>query len=157
MGIGKAAVAPSIAQPPVLIPVKPPIRIEEGLVEVGWEGDLAAEYIGPEQPFSPSPESAAAATATSIQETVVEDHYAALQAWTEQSTNRQRTRTEAGARTDQFRSAAVEPAELRAPSIADEPDDSELQDAPTLAKIRTEGQHDFAPYSQLFTRLRQSN
>jgi len=155
--IEKPSAAPSVAQPPALIPAKPPIRIEDGLVEVGWEGDLAAEYIGPEEPFSPSPESAAATATTPIQETVVEDHYAALQAWTERSTNRQRTRIEAGPHPDQLTSAAVEPAELEEPSIPDEPDDSELQDAPTPAKIRAEGQHDFAPYSQLFTRLRQSS
>jgi len=155
--VEKPATAPSIAQPPALMPARPPIRLEEGLVEVGWEGDLAAEYTGPDEPFSPSPESAAAALPTPIQETVVEDHYATLQAWTERSTNRQRTLTEAFPRAGQFTSAAVEPAEQTASAIAEEPDDSELQDASTPARIRAEGQHDFAPYSQLFTRLRQSN
>ena len=31
------------SQAPSLIPTRPPIRIEEGLVEVGWEGDLETE------------------------------------------------------------------------------------------------------------------
>ncbi len=153
--IEKPARAQSIVHPPALFPAKPPIRMEEGLVEVGWDGDLAAEYTGTVEPFPACPEPAAAATA--IQETVVEDHYAALQAWTERTTNRQRTLTEAGPRADRLSSTAVEPAEARGASIALEPDDSELEDASTPAKIRVEGQHEFAPYSQLFTRLRQSS
>ncbi len=153
--IEKPMGAPSIAHPPALFPAKPPIRIEEGLVEVGWDGDLTAEYTGPEESLPARPESAAAAEP--IQETVVEDHYAALQAWTERTMSRQRTLTEAGPRADRLPSTAVEPAELTAPSVADEPDNSELEDAPAPAKIRVEGQHEFAPYSQLFTRLRQSN
>ncbi len=155
--IEKPTLGPSVAQPLALIPARPPIRIEEGLIEVGWDGDLASEYIGPEEPFAPAAEPAAAAVATPIQETVVEDHYAALQAWTERTTNRQRTVTEAGPRDDRLPSTAVETAEPTGPSIADLPDDSELEDAPTPARIRVEAQHDFAPYSQLFTRLRQSS
>ena len=29
---------------PLLVPAKPPIRVEEGLVEVGWDGDLETEF-----------------------------------------------------------------------------------------------------------------
>jgi len=155
--VERPTVLAAIAQPPHLIPTKPPIRIEEGLVEVGWEGDLAAEYIGPEEPFSPISEPAAAAAASAIQETVVDDHYAALQAWTERATNWQRARADAGPRDERLSSTAVEPTGPREPSIADEAEDAELHDAPTPAKIRAEGQHDFAPYSQLFTRMRQSS
>ena len=33
-----------------LMPSKPPIRDEDGLVEVGWEGDLEDEIPGPRSP-----------------------------------------------------------------------------------------------------------
>jgi general secretion pathway protein A len=150
----KRSAVSSIAQSPPLIAAKPPIRIEEGMVEVGWEGDLAAEYVGPEGLLSPSPRTAGAVT--TMDETVVEDHYAALQAWTERSSNRQRTIAETGLGGDLPPSAEAEPEHPGDPSFANEPDDAEILDPPSLARIRAEGQHDFAPYSQLFTRLRQS-
>jgi AAA domain len=153
----KPSVVLSGPQAPALIPAKPPIRIEEGLVEVGWEGDVAGEYSGPDRPSSPSPQSAEVFARSTIEETVVDDHYAALQAWTERSNTRQPIWAEASPRGDQQVSAAVEEAETRAPSRQDEQDDLELEDAHTPAKIRAEGQHEFAPYSQLFTRLRQSS
>jgi general secretion pathway protein A len=152
-----AATAPSVALAHALIASKPPIRIEDGLVEVGWEGDLGAEYNLPDEPIAASPESSAGELAP-VQETIIEDRYAALQAWTEQATNRQlRARREAGAPGDPHTPSAGEPAELRKTADDEAPDDSELLNTPTPAKIRAEGQHEFAPYSQLFTRLRQSS
>jgi general secretion pathway protein A len=153
IGIDTPAPSAPAAEPPALIPTKPPIRIEEGLVEVGWEGDLEAEYIGPEEPIITSPEPTDRRT-TTVRETVVEDHYAALQAWAEQSSNRLRARSDALLPGDELAAAAVEPAEMRIPATADALEDSELEQAHTSAKIRAEGQHEFAPYSQLFTRLR---
>jgi general secretion pathway protein A len=154
--VEKPAAAPSPTEPPALIPAKPPIRIEDGLVEVGWEGDLEAEYGGPDELTAANAEPPVR-SADTVQETVVEDHYAALQAWTEQSTNRLRARSEASQSSDPLAPAAAEPAELKRPSPLDDPEDSELRHPPTPAKIRAEGQHEFAPYSQLFTRLRQSS
>ncbi len=40
------------AESPPLIPAKPPIRVEEGLVEVGWDGDLESELGEPEESTS---------------------------------------------------------------------------------------------------------
>ncbi len=156
--IEKPAAALSAVQAPALLPSKPPIRIEEGLVEVGWEGDLEAEYAGSDEPAIANPESPAPARpVVAVQETVVDDHYAALQAWTEQSQNRQRARSEGSLPGDALEPVADEAPDSEGPSSLENPDESELRQSPTPAKIRAEGQHEFAPYSQLFTRLRQSS
>src|SRR5579883_1525962 len=66
---------------PSLIPTRPPLRLEEGLVEVGWEGDLEAELVHPEDPAKdrdgPQP------GVSGPDEELGEDRYAALQAWAE--------------------------------------------------------------------------
>jgi type II secretory pathway predicted ATPase ExeA len=142
--------------PPALIPVKPPIRIEDGLVEVGWEGDLEAEFTGSDEPITPSAElSSASGAAAALQETVVEDRYAALQAWTEQAANRLRARSEERAIAEPLGDDDAGPSPTA--TYSGEPDESEPRHALAPAKIRAEGQHEFAPYSQLFTRMRQSS
>ncbi len=82
--------APPIAAPrvesfrsdaPSLVPAKPPIRIEEGLVEVGWDGDLETDFLESSETASdtgPRP-----AHESSFNEELIEDPYAALQAWSE--------------------------------------------------------------------------
>ncbi len=116
---------PTVAEPRIevasaspLVPAKPPLRVEEGLIEVGWdaEPDLAAMAREDKPAAAPAP------TDESI-----DDPYAALQAWNEWSSG---------------------PGRLAA---AGEGMDSTLRDNPNL---RAEGQEDFAPYSQLFSRKR---
>lgn len=74
---------------PSLLPARPPIRVEEGLVEVGWEGDLESEpTFRPEAaPIEPEVSSHGPLR----DEELVEDRYAALQAWAEWSRNRGRS------------------------------------------------------------------
>jgi general secretion pathway protein A len=124
--------------------------VEEGLIEVGWEGNIEAEASSSD-PAARETEDAVlpVSEAEPPGEEVVEDHYAALQAWAEWARNRSRTA----------------PAQVAGPSdslAADEPfDEVETEagfpEARSLAQgIRAEAQHEHAPYSQLFTRLRQS-
>ena len=118
---------------------KPPLRVEEGLIEVGWEGDdsePSAEPVAAEVDRSVRIEWAA----DEPDDEVIHDPYAALQAWTEWSENqgRGRVRTEEGSAARLALSDAADPAPP-GPSTrlwADEP-------------------QGFAPYSQLFSRLKQ--
>jgi hypothetical protein len=140
-----------------LVPSRPPLRVEEGLIEVGWEGCLEAESAAAAStagagtietvasPLPPVPDEAELPS-----EEMIEDHYAALQAWTEWARNRGRAPEvmAAGVRSDRVQpvEAAVNLAGQReAPA---EPHPSAL--------IRAEPQHEHAPYSQLFSRLRQA-
>lgn len=144
---------------PSLIPARPPIRLEEGLVEVGWDGDLEAEPTRPEstptiQPAAP--ESATVpepATIVEPQEQRVEDRYAALQAWAEWSRNRERPSP--GPRPEGILDEvpADDEVDLRSGEEADPTTAASLASSAS-ASIRAEPPHDFAPYSQLFSRLR---
>ncbi len=144
--------------PPPLVPARPPIRVEDGLVEVGWEGDLDAEPPYEEEsarpPESPCPDD------SSFNEELVEDRYAALQAWHEWTRNQGRGDTDSDP-TQLESSPADEATELEAGisnAISTSPPSAAAESsvARSLANIRAEPQQEFAPYSQLFTRLRQS-
>jgi type II secretory pathway predicted ATPase ExeA len=140
---------------PLLIPSKPPIRIEEGLVEVGWEGDLETELELAEGAAS-SAETVLTADPPSNEEPI-EDRYAELQARSEWSRSQERAAlpcdeslvsipTDTPETSPESEPPAVErPRESRPPSPATAP-----------PGVRAEPQQEFAPYSQLFTRLRQS-
>ena len=80
---------------------------------------------------------------------MVEDHYAALQAWTEWARNRGRG---VGPDVGAGRWPREPVASLRAPATMRPPP----EDLPRPAGLRVESQHEHAPYSQLFSRLRQS-
>jgi hypothetical protein len=140
------------AEAPALIPSKPPLRDEDGLVEVGWEGDVEDELSAPERaPIDPA---SFPPHDSSLDLELIEDHYAALQAISE------RTRSEAWLAagvpgTEQGETTAdmsVETGESTEPSQEGRP----AAAAAAPGGIRAEGQHEFAPYSQLFTRFRQS-
>ena len=135
---------------PSLIPSKPPIRLEEGLVEVGWDGDLEAELT--ESDESSTDRENSASVESPFDEQLVDDRYAAMQAWTEWSRNRERPSLPEE-RPDTPEPSPVAPESPVVPIREDRPVDS---DSALPANIRAGGPHDFAPYSQLFTRLRQS-
>src|SRR5690606_14666853 len=84
-----AEVAEALLDQPPLIPSRPPLREEEGMIEVGWSGSLEAEIRLSETLEDPASREGFAQTAPLGEETV-EDHYAALQAWTEWARNRGR-------------------------------------------------------------------
>jgi general secretion pathway protein A len=139
-----------------LVPAKPPLRVEEGLVEVGWDGDLGAELARTDSATN-SPERILTDD-SSLNEELIEDRYAALQAWTEWSKSQEllagrSVATQASlprGGPDQSPRSDVPPPEER-------PEFVEPSPAAAAPGFRAEPQHEFAPYSQLFTRLRQSN
>ena len=75
---------PGRAETPALVPSKPPIRDEEGLVEVGWEGDLEDELSSLET--APSDATSFSAHESPPTEELIEDRYAAIQALSERDT-----------------------------------------------------------------------
>ncbi|WP_406696812.1 AAA family ATPase [Singulisphaera sp. Ch08] len=131
---------------PVLGQGKPPLRVEDGLIEVGWEPE--SESLNNEAGDDTDPASSANQNRSPLGEEAINDRYTALQAWNEWARN-------------QGRATAVEPAEQ--PDVQSTPTDEfddEVAEAPSeLAAanpgVWSEGQQNFAPYSQLFTRLKQ--
>jgi general secretion pathway protein A len=141
------------ARSPSLIPTRPPIRLEDGLVEVGWEGELEAEvpHAAGSAPQPPVPSQ----VGSPPNDEMVEDRYAALQAWTEWARNRESS-ADTGPPPGQTDPPTGEPAVRETPVDDEPPVDSERSTASPVGNIRAESPHEFAPYSQLFTRLRQS-
>jgi type II secretory pathway predicted ATPase ExeA len=152
----KAARAESLRSDALsLVPAKPPIRVEEGLVEVGWDGDLETEFHELEDTANaarPRP-----AHELSFNEELIEDPYAALQAWSEWTGGQETTASRSVAVESALARRSAEPVPV-SPAPATEETGGNLEDSPAMAPpgIRAEPQHEFAPYSQLFTRLRQS-
>jgi general secretion pathway protein A len=117
------------------------------LVEVGWDGDLEPEVTRAED--TPSDSQGPASLESDLEEQLVDDRYAAMQAWTEWSRNRERSAPPADAIEGASSPEANPDAPIREERTAG-PDPS------TPGKIRPGAPHEFAPYSQLFSRLRQS-
>lgn len=143
----RAEVAPAVveaspvgpARPSLMGPGKPPLRVEDNLIEVGWEpedasvfdesGELAALPVG-------VPAGAEGG------EEAVHDHYAALQAWHEWTENQgRRGRPE------------PEPEPASPDEEAEAEATSPLADRPTLW---ADGEQRFAPFGQLFSRMTQA-
>jgi general secretion pathway protein A len=141
---------PQPASVPALIPSRPPLRVEEGMIEVGWSGSLEAESALSVEADSEAIESSVAqvpATELGLSDETIDDHYAALQAWTEWARNR-------GQGMEQQAPGVQTEDELVQRSDNDEPGISPSESM-LSGVIRAEGQHEHAPYSQLFSRLRQ--
>lgn len=134
---------PLDAPPPALVPSRPPLREEEGLIEVGWGGGLDGEVEAAESIANVENEESEADEdeAAPPGDEAIDDHYAALQAWSEWAHNRDRTTPE----------AAVQPEGRQA--VEDEGEDLDERDPD--ADLRGEPPHDHAPYGQLFNKLRQ--
>ena len=144
---GSAAALPVTPTPSIvagsepMIPVKPPLRVEEGLIEVGWDAEDEAEgeldprgFVEPVAGFPEVP---------SDDDEPIEDHYAALQAWGEWARNQGRT-------DDKATTIDADPSE----DDGDEPSVSVRSPLGTEPGLWVEGRQAFGPYSQLFSRLR---
>ena len=111
------------------------------MIEVGWEPPTATEpeplpaAAAGSQPRSERGE--ASSTIAAGSDEAVVDHYAAIQAGNEWAENQERI------------TAAV-------PVQPPVEEDSPLPWTDPPAKVRAEGEHAFAPYSQLFSRLKPS-
>lgn len=133
-----------VFSPPSLVPVKPPLRDEDGVIEVGWDPtDVASNEDAPRPATLLAGKTVPEESEPS--EESIDDHYAALQAWSEWANNQGRSAT--ATETEVKRSTAGE-------VDAAEPADDAAEPA-GHANVWAEGQHGFAPYSQLFSRLRQ--
>jgi type II secretory pathway predicted ATPase ExeA len=127
------------SSPPLLGAAKPPLRDEEGLIEVGWEPTPA------DRPATAS--SAPIASGSGVTEEAVDDHYAALQAWNEWARNEGRAPSSAP-------SAPAEPFPSNLIESAQEP--ASAGELEAGGHIWADGPDRFAPYSQLFSRLKPS-
>jgi hypothetical protein len=138
-----------------LVPSKPPIRMEDGLVEVGWDGDLETEFPDPAETTIAG--ETGPVRESSFDEELIDDPYAALQAWSEWTGVQERSQERGRAVEGTVARRSVEPVpfspEAPMPESAGSP---EVAPATVPPGVRAEAQHDFAPYSQLFSRLRQS-
>jgi general secretion pathway protein A len=141
------AAGPVLDAPP-LVPSRPPLREEDGLIEVGWSGSLEAE--GNPANESDEPDEAPELAAGPIGEEAIEDRYAALQAWTEWARNRGRLNPAADPTDEPVGDAGEAPEEVDAPALG-------TAVGSLGADVRVESEHEHAPYSQLFTRLKQSS
>ncbi len=135
-----------------LIPSRPPLRDEDGLVEVGWDGELEGELDATDGEGAPS--GAGSSDDPVFGEESIEDRYARLQAWMEQTRSQGRA-----ALSPTLDAHHGMPAGLVGPEELAEVESTTEAESPADAArpaVRAEGQHEFAPYSQLFTRFRQS-
>ena len=144
--------APIHVPAPLIGPAKPPIRVEENMIEVGWspEDSSTTEAEGL------SPRAAVGTGSSPAGEEAVHDHYAALQAWREWSENQTR-RSLQGVR--QAESSIVDDS---VDEMDEEPEEEDIDDEPialppaTRPNFRTEGGETFAPFGQLFSRMAQA-
>jgi general secretion pathway protein A len=134
---------PSRATIPLIGEPRPPLRVEEGLIEVGWDPGMESRREAQAGAEGQPPAEGV--------ETVerIDDHYAALQAWDEWARNQGRQP-----------SVALRPSPDRAPvseeATAFEPVEIVPTQVPVHPNVWAEGEQAFAPYSQLFSRLKQS-
>jgi type II secretory pathway predicted ATPase ExeA len=112
---------------------RPPLRVEDGLIEVGWSP--ASDATSPGAEDLDQAESAQMAIGESLAATDWDD-------WDE----------EAERVSDEAESLYDEEERARASVAADEPTDESVED--NLPHLRAEPQHGFAPYGPLFSRLR---
>jgi general secretion pathway protein A len=179
--------ARSTPQPSMsLVPSRPPLRLEEGLIEVGWRGESSPRMdltdddvesvssppsrVGNESDHElPMRDDLARPTEVAIEEAHdderidaepaeewLDDPYAALQAWSEWARNREQftepltSPVETG-ENDGPAEAHSKPAPIVVKSAAES-----MAEANAGATIRAETQHEFSPYSRLFSDLRKS-
>jgi general secretion pathway protein A len=135
-----SAPAPAVAEAPVrgvplMGPSRPPIRVEEGLIEVGWS---------PESELRPAEaeEGRPVPALNGHGEQRIDDPYAALQAWQEWATN-------------QGRHPAPEPIPPASPTPPRR--GAEALPAAAPARVWADEEHGFAPFGRLFSRLPQEN
>ena len=152
----EASVEAPAWEPPPVAPVKPPLEVGEEMIEVGWDASPEEAAVAPsvatsgrsQRVLAPAGRSEESAGAS---DEVIDDHYAALQAWSEWAVNQGRAPIVAvGPASD-----ASEPSGPATQADASL-DDEENEAVPGHPGVWAEGQHAFAPYSQLFSRLRQS-
>ena len=140
--------------PPVL-PRKPPLHVADDMIEVGWDAnaELPAqddEYEGEAHEGLSS--RSEPGNGKEHSEERINDHYAALQAWTEWAQNQGREPVSSGILAEKIDVAEHDPEGFD--PLPDE-ESRWAAPAPVSGELRSESQHTFAPYSQLFSRLKE--
>jgi len=138
------------SSPPLTGPDRPPLHfeVEENSIEVGWSADEVEPSGFDEEDDRIEPSVSGEMTPRLDQtDQAVHDHYAALQAWREWADNQdKRAKT---AKSDRVLADEIDEA---AEAEAAEKSEATSNDRPS---VRVEGQHHFAPFGQLFTRMPQ--
>ena len=137
---------------PLLGPSRPPLRLEDGLIEVGWDADRGSIEGDSDREANPSTrpgddESEDSSECEDIPDSgpeaevdeAIEDPYTAIQARSARAPSREPLPDPV-------------PADPRTVPVVAEPERSVVDSCPN---VWAEGQHEFAPYSHLFSRLRQ--
>jgi len=157
-----------------LLPSRPPIRLEDGLIEVGWQDQNSVEpeiekaeavamaesmeLSGFEEPISSmrvNDELMAENSGPTVpSEEWIDDPYAALQAWSEWARNRDRIAETAPASVLEGARGQSGPQDSESPGVERDADSSVTTAIPSGTTIRAEGQHEFSPYGQLFGEAR---
>ncbi len=144
-----------------LLPSRPPIRVEEGLVEVGWDGDLDGDG---EDAVSTASEQPAVRPRPGLGDEPVVDQYAAIQAFTEWSRNQDFARGSRASSSSEidsdFDEALQEESLHEAMDLEESPEDESEQVAAhgqegepgrmARSTHRGEPRHALAPPSHLF-------
>ncbi|WP_435010435.1 AAA family ATPase [Tundrisphaera lichenicola] len=139
--VRSAELPPDSRRPPMLVGSRPPLIVEDHLIEVGWSPEDDSPLVDDE-------ESASANDPSEVKEDEeeVRDHYAALQAWQEWTANQSGRPVEREFIVPDDGDVEEEPEELDVPP-------SPLDERPM---VRAEGEQRFAPFGQLFTRMSQT-
>jgi general secretion pathway protein A len=135
---------------------RPPLREEEGVIEVGWEPTpepaSELEIDDPSEALGPALRQVGGDSIAEVEaDEVIDDHYAALRAWSEWARTHGRSPAASVSVQAAPATSLIEPHEALEEQLDDSADGSA---SPT--NVWTEGQQGFAPYSQLFSRLRQA-
>lgn len=169
-----------------LVPSRPPLRLEEGLIEVGWRGessprmDLTDDDVesvssppsraGNESDREfPMREDLARSTEVAIEEAHdderidaepaeewLEDPYAALQAWSEWARNREQVAEPLTSLVATGENDGPAGARSGSTPIVAKSTTESVAEANVGATIRAEAQHEFSPYGRLFSELRKN-
>ncbi|MFO0908397.1 MAG: AAA family ATPase [Isosphaeraceae bacterium] len=153
------------------VPARPPLEVSDGMIEVGWDSESLERGDSNENPagtgsvgYMESPPAAAlgerlpevrqrqGSVLPSVE--VIEDRYTAIQAWNEWSRNQEHLTTRPTSKAPGLEDE-IEPLESLDSEDRGSLNHGELPSETSLGEVRAESQHGFAPYSQLFSRLRE--
>lgn len=158
-----------------LAAVRPPLRVEENFIEVGWDDAVSSPDVEseasdiPVAPVSASIPAESALPATFDREPVaVEDHYAALQAWQEWTHNQERrlspdpstaaSAADSGPVVEPWSAAlGLDSEDENAGDVAETDEDETASALDGMSNVWAEPSQEFAPFGPLFGRTRQAN
>jgi hypothetical protein len=134
---------PAASPMPLTGPARPPIQVEDNMIEVGWAPEESSSPGGRDEDSRPKASTPAAAEGG---EEAVRDHYAALQAWREWTENQVRRTPPPLDHSEDELEDEIE--EVEEDGLGTNP--SPVAGRPT---VRVEGEQKFAPFGQLFSKM----